>query len=60
MTDVESIPELLNISGAEYPVEAIILIASDHATNAHNQQLLASSRLDEAKASSDLSWEDHS
>ncbi len=58
MSEDQSVAESLNLSGVEYPVEAIILEASDHATNAHNQRLLASSRIAEAKASAQLSWEE--
>jgi hypothetical protein len=54
----ESVAESLNLSGVEYPIEAIILEVSDHATNAHNQRLLASYRIAEAKASAQLSWEE--
>jgi hypothetical protein len=58
MSEDESVAESLNLSGVEYPIEAIILEVSDHATNAHNQRLLASYRIAEAKASAQLSWEE--
>jgi hypothetical protein len=54
----EALPDKADIAGQEFPVEAIILDATSHATSAQNQRLLASSRIAEAKASALLSWED--
>jgi len=58
MTDDESIPESLNMIGVKYSVEANIFETSNHATNAHYQRLLASSKIAEAKSLFDLSWEE--
>ena len=58
ISDAEALPDEADIAGQEFPVEAIILDATSHATSAQNQRLLASSRIAEAKASALLSWED--
>ena len=42
----------------EYPVEAVILIATQHATHAQNQRQLATERIAESKATANNNWED--
>jgi hypothetical protein len=42
----------------EYPVKAIILIATQHATHAQNQRQLATERIARSKATANNNWED--
>lgn len=42
----------------EYPFEAVILIATQHATHAQNQRKLATERIAESKATANENWED--
>ena len=51
------IDELQFLSTTEYPIEAVLMDATEHTVNAQNQRLLADSQIDEAKATAALPWE---
>jgi len=50
------IDELQFLSTTEYPIEAVLMDATEHTVNAQNQRFLASSWIDEAKATAALPW----
>jgi hypothetical protein len=49
--------ELQFLSTTEYPIEAVLMDATEHIVHAQNQRLLANSWIDEAKATAALLWE---
>jgi hypothetical protein len=51
------IDELQFLSTTEYPIETVLMDATEHTVHAQNQRLLADSQIDEAKATAALPWE---
>jgi len=58
LSDAEELADENAALQQEFPVEAIIIEASNHAISAQNQRLLASSRIAEAKETSQLPFEE--